>query len=339
METLSATTWSVLSRAEPAATLIAYGGKNDLKLVLWFVRALLRVTARVLLRKDSVVVLGDAVTYAALAPLLLLTRTRHVTMVMGLDLTYQHPVYRKTVIPLLRKANRVLAISEATAEVARSVGIPADRVGVFQLGVAVDADPLPHDTARAFVLTRWQLPADALLVTTLGRLVRRKGARWFAAEVMPLLSDDVHYLLAGSGPDEDEIRALGDDRVHLLGRISDDEREQLLHGADLFVQPNIEVPGDMEGFGLVTIEAALRGLPVAAADLEGIKDAVVPGETGWLLPTGDAATWATAVTSELTDLPALERKGRAFQLRARELYSDEAMGASLLPSLLPSLRP
>jgi phosphatidylinositol alpha-1,6-mannosyltransferase len=334
METLSATTWSVLERAEPDATLIAYGGKNDLRLVLWFVRALLRVTARVLLRKDSVVLIGDAVTYAALAPLLLLTRTRHVTMVMGLDLTYPNPVYRRTVIPLLRRANRVLAISEATAEQARRVGIPADRVGVFRLGVAVDLPTPPtHDAARAFVLDRWQLPADAKLVTTLGRLVRRKGARWFAAEVVPLLADDVHYLLAGAGPDEEGIRSLGSDRVHLLGRISDEEREQLLHGADLFVQPNIEVPGDMEGFGLVTIEAALRGLPVVAADLEGIKDAVVDGETGTLLPTGDAARWASTVTAELADLPALVRKGEVFRAKAWELYSDEAMAASLLPAL------
>jgi glycosyltransferase involved in cell wall biosynthesis len=123
--------------------------------------------------------------------------------------------------------------------------------------------------------------------------------------------------------------------VHLLGRISDEEREQLLHGSDLFVQPNIEVPGDMEGFGLVTIEAALRGLPVVAADLEGIKDAVVDGETGWLLPTGDAAAWAATVTSELADLPALTRRGEAFRSRARELYSDESMAASLLPALGP----
>lgn len=339
METLAATTWSVLSRAEPDATLIAYGGKNDRRLVLWFVRALLQVSWRVLRRKDSVVLVGDAVTFAALAPLLLLTRARHVTMVMGLDLTYPNPVYRRTVIPLLRRADRVLAISQATAEQARAVGIPADRVAVFRLGVAVDL-PVPpsHDAARAFVLAHWRLPAEAKIVITLGRLVRRKGARWFVGEVLPRLDDDVHYLLAGAGPDEDEVRAAAaaagvTSRVHLLGRVSDDEREQLLHGADLFVQPNVAVPGDMEGFGLVTIEAALRGLPVVASDLEGIKDAVVAGETGLLLPSGDVAAWVAAVTSSLRDLQGLARQGQAFRVQAEELYSDEAMAASLLPAL------
>ncbi len=47
--------------------------------------------------------------------------------------------------------------------------------------------------------------------------------------------------------------------------------------------PNILVKGDMEGFGIVAIEASSCGLPVIASNLEGIKDAVINGKTGWLV--------------------------------------------------------
>ena len=69
----------------------------------------------------------------------------------------------------------------------------------------------------------------------------------------------------------------------------------------MFVQPNVRVDGDMGGFGLATIEAALRGTPVVAADLEGLKDAVIHGRTGFLVPSGDLAGWIRQLTELLTE--------------------------------------
>jgi phosphatidylinositol alpha-1,6-mannosyltransferase len=63
--------------------------------------------------------------------------------------------------------------------------------------------------------------------------------------------------------------------------------------------PNVQVPDDMEGFGLVAVEAASCGALVVASDLEGISDAVVDGMTGYLLPAGDASAYATVVRREL----------------------------------------
>jgi glycosyltransferase involved in cell wall biosynthesis len=70
--------------------------------------------------------------------------------------------------------------------------------------------------------------------------------------------------------------------VSVLGSVSKERRESLFASSSLFVMPNIPLPGDMEGFGIVCIEAAGRGVPVVAADLEGITDAVIPEETGLL---------------------------------------------------------
>jgi len=85
------------------------------------------------------------------------------------------------------------------------------------------------------------------------------------------------------------------------------------------------VPGDMEGFGLVTVEAAMRGTPVVAAGLEGILDAVVDGKTGTLLPPGDADAWVARLTEMLADRAGLAEAGRRASTESRARYSEDGM--------------
>lgn len=80
-------------------------------------------------------------------------------------------------------------------------------------------------------------------------------------------------------------------RVHLLGYLPESQLKTVYAAADVFVMPNLPVSGDVEGFGLVALEAATYALPVVAAALEGIQDAVVPERTGYLLSAGDAERW------------------------------------------------
>ena len=82
-------------------------------------------------------------------------------------------------------------------------------------------------------------------------------------------------------------------RVRCLGKISEDELVELYRRGQLFVMPNIVVPGDMEGFGIVMLEAGACGLPTLAADLEGIRDVIDEGINGWFAPTEDADAFAS----------------------------------------------
>ncbi len=113
---------------------------------------------------------------------------------------------------------------------------------------------------------------------------------------------EYRYLVAGDGPDRAAIQAAADasgvaDRCVLVGAVDDDDREAIFSGADVFVVPNISVPGDMEGFGLVAAEASLRGTPVIVARLEGLTDAVIEGVTGATCDSGDAQGFAAAIRS------------------------------------------
>ena len=342
MQTLAAGVWRAVSSASPDARLIAYGGENR-GLAAWLPVAVVRTMRLIARREVDLVLCGDAAMYAVLVPFLRAFRVHHAAMVMGLDLTYGNPVYQAVVHPLLRRAPRVIAISEATAAAARALGIPADRVTVVRLGVQAPGAGPERRVARRQVGATIGVDDDAVILLTLGRLVRRKGARWFVEEVLPRLPEHVVYVLAGDGEELEPVRqaaAAGGvaDRVRLLGQVDDDLRETLMRGADLFVQPNIRVPGDMEGFGLVTVEAAMRGAPVVAAALEGIVDAVLDGETGMLLPPEDADAWVARLGPMVADRRGLEETGARAAAAAQERYSEASMREAFVELLRPPAR-
>jgi glycosyltransferase involved in cell wall biosynthesis len=318
MQTLAASVWRSLQRKTPRAKLIAHAGSNR-GLAFWLLGALPR-TAGAIIRGDvDSVITGDALMYALIRPILVAARLPNASMIVGLDVTYPKRLYRALVHPALRKAPRLIAISRATATEAEKIGVRADRIVVLRLGVPAPVVALAERRAAAVAIRhRLSIADGSVLLLTLGRLVRRKGVAWFLRAVMPNLPSNVVYLVAGGGPLENEIRRSVpehglDGRVWILGEVDDSDREQLLRGADIFVQPNIYVPGDMEGFGLVLIEASLRGTVSVASAVEGILDAVVDGETGFLVPTEDADAWIRNLTALASRPDQLTMVGARFQ--------------------------
>lgn len=335
METLASDVWATLSAGAATPThLIAHGGANRL-LPLWLPGATIRLVALVLRRKVDLVLTGDVVLHLLLAPLLRLLGVRHATMAMGKDVVWSPAWYQRVIARVLPRAPHVLAISSATAAAAVAAGAPPERVDVVRLGVedpGLDAEA--SLAAAAELRSATGIGDDELVVLTLGRLVRRKGVVWFLRSVVPHLPSNVVYLVAGDGVDAPRARAAVDelglgDRVRLLGAVPDAERERLMRGADVFVQPNIPVDGDMEGFGLVAVEAAMRGSLVVAASLEGLRDAVVDGETGLLLPPGDPAAWTERLSALAADRAAARELAARFQIQCRRRYARENMGREL----------
>jgi len=237
---------------------------------------------------------------------------------VGRDLTLPKPSYQRLVPRILSALDLVLPISRATGEECLVRGLPPERMVVVPVGVDVERFPrIPDRTVtRAALIAALHaageppIPDGALLLCAVGRHQERKGFHWFADEVMPRLPADVVFLLAGIGPMTGAIRDVVarrglESRVRLLGRVSEEMLATLYRGADLFVMPNIPVPGDIEGFGVVMLEAGLSGLPILAADLEGIRDVVTEGENGLLLPTRDAGAFADAILHLRSDREAL----------------------------------
>lgn len=261
-------------------------------------------------RKEIDAVLFSSMVTGALAVPLRRHLARHgvlsAAIANGLDATTPTWPYPHFVRRVFDSLDLVLPISNATAAACRARGLPDEKCAVVLLGIRLDRfnPPESRPQARSRLKQRFAITGAkddrGLILCSVGRLVPRKGAAWFVDNVMPRLPEDAQFLVAGEGPERARIEAAIarhrlSDRVRLLGAVSDEDLEALYQGADLFMMPNVPVPGDMEGFGLVMVEAGLCGLPVIASGIEGIADVVTEGENGHLVATGDAAGFAEAI--------------------------------------------
>lgn len=231
-------------------------------------------------------------------------------IVHGLDVTDPNPAYQAAVRRLLELLDVVMPVSRATGEELVARGLPREKVRVVPNAVDLsrfEGVAAGHAAAGPInIASAPHLDDDAFLLVTVGRQVRRKGFAWFIENVMPRLPERVVFWLAGDGPERENIesairRARMQDRVRCLGRISEEELIELYRRGQLFIMPNIVVPGDMEGFGIVMLEAGACGLPTLAADLEGIRDVIQDGINGWFAPTEDADAFAARIEALLAD--------------------------------------
>lgn len=153
-----------------------------------------------------------------------------------------------------------------------------------------------------------------------GRLVPRKGCRWFIRNVMPHLPETMSLEVAGTIWDDEERAALEAPRVRYLGRLDQSALFRRMAAAMCVVVPNIELEnGEFEGFGLVAVEAAAVGGVVVAARHAGLSEAVKDGETGFLLPAGDPDAWVKAITDIADWTP---NRRAAFTCQAKTICSD-----------------
>lgn len=250
-------------------------------------------TMRAFLFRGKCVHFGDAAFAPVIACLTFLRpRLRVTCTVHGLDIVFPNRLYQ-ALLPGLRRCHAVAAVSRATAEAAKRIGVSAERILVIPWGVTADCLARPQPSVPTLV--------------SVGRQIRRKGTAWFLEYVFPGVLrafPDVHYAIVGAGPQVTVIRETIDrlglqDSVRLAGVATESERDALVRSASALVMPNIPVAGDMEGFGMACIEASAIGVPVVAARLEGIVDAVIEGETGVLFAPLDAADAERAICQAL----------------------------------------
>lgn len=239
-------------------------------------------------------------------------RCPYMVWVHGLDLTYRATAYRAAFLPAIRAADHVVANSSHTAELALAAGVARERLSVIFPGVEVAA-PAPDDAVQRLA-ARFGLAGHPLLLFV-GRLVERKGVVEFVAQALPRVRaacPEARLLVVGaepglgalaSGPYRERILAAArtagvEQAVVLAGELSDDEARAAYAAADVLVFPALARPGDVEGFGMVIVEAAAQGTPSVAFALGGIPDALSP-HNGTLVAPGDYAAIADAAIGAL----------------------------------------
>lgn len=222
--------------------------------------------------------------------------------VHGLDINFPHPWYQRYLKLFFASFQLYLPISRHAEKEMLSQKVS---------GRTIVIAPGLHDRLFDPRIRRGQLEkiigrplSNHRILMTSGRLVPRKGHAWFISNVLPHLPKTTLYVIAGSGPASPAIQqacssSSVSSQVILLGRAKDTSLKVLYNTADAFIQPNVSVPGDSEGFGLVLLEAASCALPVFASHIEGIPDAIHHGLNGTLLPPAQPDAWIESLSTFL----------------------------------------
>jgi phosphatidylinositol alpha-1,6-mannosyltransferase len=134
---------------------------------------------------------------------------------------------------------------------------------------------------------------------------------------------NVIYLICGKGPHKKKLISLVNknnlsDYVKFLGQLPQEDLTAYYQLCDVFIMPSRQLPnGDVEGFGIVFIEANLFGKPVIGGRSGGIPEAILDGQTGVLVNPIDIINIADAAIQLLTDKTLSQRLGQQGQIRAR----------------------
>ncbi|QDV14252.1 GDP-mannose-dependent alpha-(1-6)-phosphatidylinositol monomannoside mannosyltransferase [Rosistilla oblonga] len=234
-------------------------------------------------------------------------------------------------------AELVIANSENTARLLTDQwGVPRRRVTVAYPGV--DALTFTPSSPGASVPARPYLASwsNRFVLLTVGRLQRRKGHD-NVIRSLPVLRNqipDLLYVIAGSGEEETYLRRLADELnvtslVEFRTNVSDEELTSFYQYCDLFVLANRQVGSDVEGFGMVLLEAAACGKPTIAGRSGGTSEAIADGETGFLVDGNDPAAVADTILKLHND-PALRAElGKAGRIRVERFFAWPIVAKSI----------
>jgi phosphatidylinositol alpha-1,6-mannosyltransferase len=235
---------------------------------------------------------------------------------------------------ILRGARFCLANSRNTAALIASFGVPSSRIRVVYPGV--DANRFSPAVDGTAVRRRLGFCRDEVVLLSVGRLQRRKGHD-FAIRTIARLSataPQLRYVIVGDGDERAYLEGLIQehavgDIVRLVGEVPSTQLAQYYAACDMFILPNRIEEGDIEGFGIVFLEAASAGRPVIAGNSGGVAEAVEDGSTGLLVSGTDEAELGAAILTLLAD-PALRQKmGNAGRSRVRQSFAWEIAAAAV----------
>lgn len=174
-------------------------------------------------------------------------------------------------------------------------------------------------------------------VLALGRLVEKKGFPVLLAACRHLTESGVDFrlTLAGDGPERRRLGHLAeeyglDGRVDFPGHVPHNQVPELFRQADLFVMPCLVARrGDRDGLPNVILEALAFQVPVVATDVNGINEAVRPGETGWLVPPEEPQLLAQAMQEALSDPEEAQHRAQAGRELVRREFDSQTNYARL----------
>jgi phosphatidylinositol alpha-1,6-mannosyltransferase len=273
------------------------------------------IKSLIIARHYDAILLGDGVLSVVGWKIKLFYNKPVICVVHGLDITFKNFIYQKFWVGFfLKKMDKIIAVGNETLKIALHKGIPENKLIFIPNGVDTDEICEPHSKEELEKLAEINLSGKKAILRV-GRYVKHKGVDWFICNVMPKLPENYIFIAAGGvsknktpGDENHHPQCLSSaennnlgDRVRLLTNLNRKDIKILFNTADLIISPNIKVEGSMEGFGINAIEGAACKKVVLASNLEGLKDAIMDGENGFLVESGNASAWIQKINELLAD--------------------------------------
>jgi glycosyltransferase involved in cell wall biosynthesis len=236
---------------------------------------------------------------------------------------WRRTLYRLIDFTTDRLVDRFIVVNRGAVDVlAGRHRVPPARIAVIPNGVEIERFD-PGRVTRGAWRHRLGVPEDGFLIGGLGRLTWEKGFPDLIKAVASIQSPDVWLVIAGDGPDWEELRAQAraldvSARVLLPGFI--DDVPGWLADLDLFV-----LPSHQEGHPVALLEAMAMALPVVATDIPGVGDTVTDGVDGHVVPAADPAVLAEAIKRVGSDPEGAGRLGRNARKKVEREFTARGM--------------
>ncbi len=237
----------------------------------------------------------------------------------------------------IAKGERVIAISNYVADyLLENYKIDQRDIRVIHRGIALERfHPTCVSAGQLIKLSKeWRIPDGAPIVMMPGRLTRWKGHTVLIDAMTRLGREDVFCVMIGADQGRTEYRTELENLIkekNLEGRVRIVDHCNDMPSAYMISTVVVSASTDPEGFGRVPVEAQAMGRPVVATDHGGARETIIRGETGWLVPPGDAPSLAAAIREALNLQPqqrailATRAMSHVAQNFTREKMVDETL--------------
>jgi phosphatidylinositol alpha-1,6-mannosyltransferase len=233
------------------------------------------------------------------------------------DLRRYQPIIRNSIYA---NADGVIAANEFARTNLLRIGIAEEKICKVLPGFDEQFSPQPP---RPDLVAKYGLEGKKV-VLSVGRLVARKG-HTRVLRALAQIRDRVppfHYLIVGDGPERQAILSLAAElglsqQVTLAGKVPEDQLADFYNLCDIFALVNHVVEGDLEGFGMVFVEANATGKPVIGGRSGGTAEAILHGQTGFLVDPESPDDIANRLLTLLQNGELSKRMGAAGRERVR----------------------
>lgn len=282
------------------------------------------------------VVFGASVPLGILAPAL-----RKLGVKRIIALTHGHevwwakiPVFAQILRYVAKHVNYLTFLGSFTRSAISSAIRAEDVHKLIHLPPGVDVQTFHPGSKSDQLIERYQLQ-NKRVILCVGRLVQRKGQDVLIRALAHIKDQvpSVHLVIAGTGNYKEKLeeivcRSKLESYVTFVGRIPYNELVELFHTADIFASPTRDrfAGLEVEGLGIVYLEASASGLPVIAGDSGGSPDAVQPGKTGLVVNGRDVEAVARALTTLLGDQTLAQLMGENGRLWMESQWSWQVIG-------------